>query len=603
MSGPAHSCTTPIPTAAAARRKASWAAARVAGSTLMVNPPYGERIEVAGKAARAAARRTGERPRRAERFLRPPRRALEARLHRAPGGMDGLDPEPRPEAARCDAAEGIAPRSDVERADRVPPVPLRSGRRIGATPRPPNRLTGVSSARPRFIADASAARSRAGRARPARRAAPCRRAARAGRGRPATKPRASAALSSAGARPPSGPLRTTSSRPRTAPRRIVARAPARRASADGARLSTMRMPRRRGRRASRARRRSDATGRTRRRGRGRIARSPPPPPPASGARCASARSPERRTTDRSQTSGWIAAAPSSPAFSTSASMRSLAGTPSASVTVARELARRPAAARRGGRRRALRPMRTISAGHSAPSLPLKSDERVAGLQAQHLDVPRRGRRQRDDARRSRRPGARRCEAAGSVLCKASSRFSPRRATRRMRARRCARRPIVAMLAMTRSRVRAPPAPRSGRTRRRSSAATRPGRRGGRRTPCRCTLAATMRAMPSVACPSWISQSAASLTGKSSSGRDRERAAARRSARRAPDARLERGERRPARDRARQRGERPPAPLLDEDDERRGARAGRSGAGRHSSAASLRTDGARRRRARCRDQPP
>ena len=33
MSGPAHSCTTPIPSAAAARRKASWAAARVPGST------------------------------------------------------------------------------------------------------------------------------------------------------------------------------------------------------------------------------------------------------------------------------------------------------------------------------------------------------------------------------------------------------------------------------------------------------------------------------------------------------------------------------------------------------------------------------------------
>ena len=33
MSGPAHSCTTPIPLAAAARRKAYWAAARVPGST------------------------------------------------------------------------------------------------------------------------------------------------------------------------------------------------------------------------------------------------------------------------------------------------------------------------------------------------------------------------------------------------------------------------------------------------------------------------------------------------------------------------------------------------------------------------------------------
>ena len=89
-------------------------------------------------------------------------------------------------------------------------------------------------------------------------------------------------------------------------------------------------------------------------------------------RClASARSAERRSTDRSQTSGWIAAAPNSPAFSTSASMRSLAGTPIASVTAhasSRSIAR-PVPIRTST---ALRPMRTISAGQSQPSAPLKS---------------------------------------------------------------------------------------------------------------------------------------------------------------------------------------------------------------------------------------
>ena len=41
-----------------------------------------------------------------------------------------LSPDMKP--AERDAAEGIAPRADVERADRVPAVPLRPGRRLGA---------------------------------------------------------------------------------------------------------------------------------------------------------------------------------------------------------------------------------------------------------------------------------------------------------------------------------------------------------------------------------------------------------------------------------------------------------------------------------------
>src|SRR5205814_6410945 len=67
-----------------------------------------------------------------ERLLRPPGRALEARLYRPPRGLDRVDPQPRPAPAERDAAEGIAPCAALERADRVPPVPLRPDRRLGA---------------------------------------------------------------------------------------------------------------------------------------------------------------------------------------------------------------------------------------------------------------------------------------------------------------------------------------------------------------------------------------------------------------------------------------------------------------------------------------
>ena len=55
----------------------------------MINPPYGERIEVGGKAARASAQdrdTPGD-------FFPAPGRALEARLHPAPGRLDRLQPD------------------------------------------------------------------------------------------------------------------------------------------------------------------------------------------------------------------------------------------------------------------------------------------------------------------------------------------------------------------------------------------------------------------------------------------------------------------------------------------------------------------------------
>ena len=135
--------------------------------TLMVNPPYGERIEVAGKAGSAARRARG--PLRGDDDGRGagPRRPhagepasdrdapsdffprLAAHWKHAYTGasrrLDGVDPEPRHEAAERDAPEGIAPRADVERADRVPPVPLRPRRRLGARRRPRARPARVRS--------------------------------------------------------------------------------------------------------------------------------------------------------------------------------------------------------------------------------------------------------------------------------------------------------------------------------------------------------------------------------------------------------------------------------------------------------------------------
>ncbi|MCK7491087.1 MAG: hypothetical protein MZW92_04455 [Comamonadaceae bacterium] len=64
--------------------------------------------------------------RHAGRVLRRAGHALEAPLRR----LDRLGAEPGDEAAVADAAEGEPARADVERADRVPAVPLRPGRRV-----------------------------------------------------------------------------------------------------------------------------------------------------------------------------------------------------------------------------------------------------------------------------------------------------------------------------------------------------------------------------------------------------------------------------------------------------------------------------------------
>ena len=157
--------------------------------------------------------------------------------------------------------------------------------------------------------------------------------------------REAAALSSSGARPPSGPLRTTSSAGGPH-RRGSDRAARRGRRADGARLSSQRPPATAGSPSSR----SQASKRDRHgdaRNAGAAALLARRAATACQWRCrASARSPARRSTERSQTSGWIAATPSSVAFSTRASMRSLAGMPIASVTCA------PAARARPPRRRA-----------------------------------------------------------------------------------------------------------------------------------------------------------------------------------------------------------------------------------------------------------
>ncbi len=89
-----------------------------------------------GRGARAPRPPAEQRSRGRERLLPATGGALETRLYRASGGLDRLDPEPRHAPSERDAAEGVASRADVERADRVPAVPLRPRRRIGARPEP-----------------------------------------------------------------------------------------------------------------------------------------------------------------------------------------------------------------------------------------------------------------------------------------------------------------------------------------------------------------------------------------------------------------------------------------------------------------------------------
>ncbi len=96
--------------------------------TLMLNPPYGERIDIAGKAARPSDE---DRDTPSDFFPR-----LASHWKRAytqhPAGWTAwvLSPDMKlPGAMRLKA---VAARADVERADRMPAVPLRAGGRLGA---------------------------------------------------------------------------------------------------------------------------------------------------------------------------------------------------------------------------------------------------------------------------------------------------------------------------------------------------------------------------------------------------------------------------------------------------------------------------------------
>ena len=119
--------------AARARRTARRASARAARArtrsrartrTPRVAARATRRVERRPRVGRSSRRRRGQR----QRVLRAAGHALEAPLQR----LDGLGAEPRHEAAHRDAPEGKPPRADVERPDRVPAVPLRHGQRLGA---------------------------------------------------------------------------------------------------------------------------------------------------------------------------------------------------------------------------------------------------------------------------------------------------------------------------------------------------------------------------------------------------------------------------------------------------------------------------------------
>ncbi|CAA9407640.1 MAG: 23S rRNA (guanine(2445)-N(2))-methyltransferase, partial [uncultured Ramlibacter sp.] len=80
-----------------------------------------------GRRRQGAARPRAGRWRGRAGLLHPAGGALEEALRR----VDRLGAHARPQAAFAHAAEGIPPRSDVERPDRMPPVPLRHGRGLG----------------------------------------------------------------------------------------------------------------------------------------------------------------------------------------------------------------------------------------------------------------------------------------------------------------------------------------------------------------------------------------------------------------------------------------------------------------------------------------
>ena len=329
----------------------------------------------------------------------------------------------------------------------------------------------------------------------------------------------------------------------------------------------------------------------------RTARSPPQPPRCQWRRRASARSPARRSTERSQSSGWIAAAPSSVAFSTSASMRSFAGTPSASVTAI-------------GSSRSTR-----DAGADAQLDLGPADARDLGLPLETVVAV--------EEQRPSRPAAGAAPAGGATRPPAAPAL--RQGAKAVRRERCAatseRHPARLIGAgPRRGRARPPPEPaiRAGRrapppwfcatsaARARTMAklsncgSSRMNRRPTSAVPS--TLATMMSRMPSSAWPSPISQSAAILSGTEQRRRRQEQERARGARGAADDATLEAGDRRPAGRRlAAIDSERPPAPFLDEEDDRDQAEGQavqqppRAGDGLH--------DEASRRVGRERAQPP
>ncbi len=133
--------------------------------TLMLNPPYGERIDVGrqgGAGAIGDARR--RQPRDWPTTSSPVwRRTGSAPTRRIPPAGRAWVLSPDLKLPSAHAAEGIAPRADVERTDRVPAVPLRPGRGVDAagSGRAPD--AGLAAAAPTARAQQAAPYRRAAR--------------------------------------------------------------------------------------------------------------------------------------------------------------------------------------------------------------------------------------------------------------------------------------------------------------------------------------------------------------------------------------------------------------------------------------------------------
>ena len=94
--------------------------------TLMLNPPYGDRIDIAGKAGAREGAQVDE----GEDFFN--RLAAHWKRQYAPhaAGWSAYPAQPRPRPAQAHAPEGKPQDADVERPDRMPVVPFRLGSRL-----------------------------------------------------------------------------------------------------------------------------------------------------------------------------------------------------------------------------------------------------------------------------------------------------------------------------------------------------------------------------------------------------------------------------------------------------------------------------------------